>query len=72
MSRSKPQKSPECLRFVECGFSDRTAAALVKAGISAPEQLLPMASDRILLIPGIGATLMKEIAQYRERAIGTT
>jgi hypothetical protein len=29
-----------------------------------------MASDRILLIPNIGTTLMREIAQYRERETG--
>ena len=54
-------------RFAECGLSPRTAAALIKAGIDTPERLLSMASDRILLIPGIGPGLIKEIEQYRAR-----
>ena len=53
------------LRFAECGFSHRTAAVLIKAGIDAPERLLSMAPDRIQLIQGIGPTLMKEIERYR-------
>jgi len=52
-------------RFKDCGFSDRTTAVLIKAGIDAPERLLSMDSDRIRLIQGIGATLMKEIERYR-------
>ena len=53
------------LRFVECGFSHRTAGVLIKAGIEVPEQLLSMPPDRTLLIQGIGPILMKEIEQYR-------
>ena len=52
-------------RFAECGFSHRTTAVLIKAGIDAPERLLSMAPDRIRLIQGIGPILMKEIEQYR-------
>jgi hypothetical protein len=58
-------RTPERLRFAQCGFTDRTAAILIKAGIDAPERLLPMASDRIRLIQGIGPTLMKEIERYQ-------
>jgi hypothetical protein len=57
-------------RFEECGFSERTASALIKAGFDAPERLLPMAPDRIRLIQGIGLVLMKEIERYRARATG--
>ena len=58
------------MRFTECGLSARTAAALIKAGIDAPEQLLSMAMDRIRLIQGIGPALIKEVEQYRARATG--
>jgi hypothetical protein len=51
----------------QCGFTDRAAAVLIKAGIDAPERLLPMASDRIRLIQGIGPTLMKEIERYQRQ-----
>ena len=53
------------LQFTQCGLSARAAAALVKAGIDAPERLLSMAPDRIRLIQGIGPALMKEIERYR-------
>jgi hypothetical protein len=53
------------LRFAECGFSIRTTAVLIKAGIDAPELLLSMAPARILLIQGIGPILIKEIERYR-------
>jgi hypothetical protein len=57
------------MQFIECGLSARTAAVLIKAGIDAPERLLSMAHDRIILIQGIGPTLMKEIEQYQARAV---
>ena len=66
-----PDESHAHLRFTRCGLSPRTAAALIKSGINAPEQLLSMPPDRILLIQGIGPNLMKEIEQYRARATGT-
>jgi len=53
------------LRFEECGFSDRIARTLIKAGIDVPERLLSMAPERIRLLQGIGPTLMKEIERYR-------
>ena len=59
------------LQFTQCGLSARAAAALVKAGIDAPELFLSMASDRIQLIQGIGPTLAKEIEQYRTRITAT-
>ena len=67
MSRRRPEKPRERLPFVECGFSERTATALIKAGIDAPERLLSMAADRIRLIQGIGPGLMKEIERYRAK-----
>ena len=56
------------MRFAECGFSPRTVAVLVKAGIDTPERLLSMGPERIRLVQGIGVVLMKEIEQYRARA----
>jgi hypothetical protein len=53
------------LRFAECGFSDRTTRTLIKGGIGAPELLLSMTPDRILLLQGMGPTLMKEVERYR-------
>ena len=41
------------LRFAECGFSDRTTRTLIKGGIGAPELLLSLAPDRILLLRGM-------------------
>ena len=55
-------------QFAECGFSGRTVAALIKAGINTPERLLSMAPDQIELIQGIGPTLAKEIEAYRTRS----
>jgi len=52
-------------RFAECGFSQRTTAVLIKAGIDAPERLLSMPPEQIRLLHGIGPTLMKEVEQYR-------
>jgi hypothetical protein len=65
MKSCRAAKTPERLHFAECGFTDRTAAVLIKAGIVAPEFLLTMVSDRIPLIQGIGPTLVKEIERYR-------
>jgi hypothetical protein len=56
------------LRFEDCGLSERTAGALIKAGIDTPERLLSMGLDQIRLIQGIGPTLMKEIERYQARA----
>jgi hypothetical protein len=63
--------SREYLRFAECGLSNRVIGALIKAAIDAPERLLSMAPDRIVLIQGIGPGLMKEIERYRARATST-
>jgi hypothetical protein len=68
---SRADKFREDQRFAECGLSERTVGALIRAGIDAPEQLLSMAPDRIELIRGIGPTLMKEIERYRARATST-
>ena len=67
MKSRRAIRTPERLRFAQCGFTDRAAAVLIKAGIDAPERLLPMASDRIRLIQGIGPTLMKEIERYQRQ-----
>jgi hypothetical protein len=61
---------PEHQRFAGSGLSERVVGALIKAGIDAPERLLSMAPDRIVLIRGIGPALMDEIEQYRARATG--
>jgi len=58
-------KSDAYLPFQECGFSERIIGVLLKAGIDAPEQLRSMTPNQILLLPGIGPTLMKEIERYR-------
>lgn len=60
-------KTPERQRFAQCGFTDRTAAVLIKAGIDVPERLLAMSSDSVRLIQGIGPVLIKEIERYRAR-----
>jgi hypothetical protein len=65
MKSRRTARTPERLRFAEYGFTDRTAAVLIRAGIVAPELLLSMASNRIPLIQGIGPTLVKEIERYR-------
>jgi DNA-directed RNA polymerase alpha subunit len=70
MSRQAPEKPQGYLRIADCGFSVRTTSVLIKAGINAPEKLLAMAPQDILLIQGIGSTLMKEIERYRARATG--
>jgi hypothetical protein len=67
MKSRRPIRSPERLRFAQCGFTDRTAAVLIRAGIGAPEHLLHVASDRIRLIQGIGPGLMKEIERYQRQ-----
>lgn len=68
MSRRCADKRRVYLRFAECGLNRRIVVALINAGIDAPERLLSMPPDRILLIQGIGPTLMKEIEQYRAHA----
>ena len=57
-------------RFADCGFSARTTAVLIKAGIDTPERLLSMTQQQIRLIQGIGPALMKEIEQYRAHILG--
>jgi len=52
-------------RFAACGFTARTAAILIKAGIDAPERLLAVSSESIRLIQGIGPILIKETERYR-------
>ena len=54
-------------RFAECGFSHRTTAVLIKAGIDAPERLLSMDPDQIRLLQGMGPVLMKEVERYRRK-----